>query len=169
MDRASPFKTSTFQELSNDISKFIIQWVLTPEISLWRFKSPLGLQLPKWEFTWECEGSFPHIFLHSREHEMRFLGLILARTLVSLCLSHEPKARITTVTLSHYLFNHYIISNKSYAYKAWRLFYFYGTFHWHPSMASWISNILVTHQILELNECFVEHHGFWCLLLPPTL
>jgi len=30
----------------------------------------IGLQLPKWEVIWECEGSFSHILLHSREHEM---------------------------------------------------------------------------------------------------
>jgi hypothetical protein len=30
----------------------------------------LGLQLSKWELTWECAGSFPHTLLHSREHEM---------------------------------------------------------------------------------------------------
>jgi hypothetical protein len=30
----------------------------------------LGLQFPKLEFIWECEGSFPHTFLHSQEHEM---------------------------------------------------------------------------------------------------
>jgi hypothetical protein len=30
----------------------------------------LGLQLPKWEFTWECGGSFLHILPHSREDEM---------------------------------------------------------------------------------------------------
>jgi hypothetical protein len=27
-------------------------------------------ELLKWEFTWECEGSFPHTLLHSWEHEM---------------------------------------------------------------------------------------------------
>jgi len=47
-----------------------IEWVLTPAFTLWKFGSPFGLQLPKWEFTWECEGSFPHTLLHSREHEM---------------------------------------------------------------------------------------------------
>jgi hypothetical protein len=46
-------------------------------IVLWRFESPLGLQLPKWEFTWECEGSFRHTFLHSWEHEMWLLGFPL--------------------------------------------------------------------------------------------
>jgi len=28
----------------------------------------------KWEFIWECEGSFPHTLLHSQEHEMWLLG-----------------------------------------------------------------------------------------------
>jgi hypothetical protein len=50
--------------------KVLIQWVLTPVNALWRFGSPLGLQLPRWEFTWECEGSFLHTLLHSQKHEM---------------------------------------------------------------------------------------------------
>jgi hypothetical protein len=33
---------------------------LTFAISFWSFGSPLGLQLPKWEFIWECECSFSH-------------------------------------------------------------------------------------------------------------
>jgi hypothetical protein len=36
----------------------LIQWVLASVITLWRFKSPPRLQLPKWELTWECECSF---------------------------------------------------------------------------------------------------------------
>ncbi len=60
MGHASPFWTSIFQELSNDIKNILIQWVLALKISFWTFENPLGLQLPKWEFTWECEGSFPH-------------------------------------------------------------------------------------------------------------
>jgi len=54
---------------SNDIMNSLIWWVLTPAIVFWKFKSPSELQLPKWELTWECEGSFPHILLHSWEHE----------------------------------------------------------------------------------------------------
>jgi hypothetical protein len=50
--------------------EFLIQWILTLEIALWRFMSPTKLQVPKWEPTWECVGSFPHIFLHFREYEM---------------------------------------------------------------------------------------------------
>jgi hypothetical protein len=33
-------------------------------------------QFPKWEPTWECVGSFPHILLHSHDHEMWFSGFI---------------------------------------------------------------------------------------------
>ncbi len=40
-------------------------------------RSPSGLQLPKWELTRECEGSFPHTLLHSREHEMWLPGFPL--------------------------------------------------------------------------------------------
>jgi len=39
--------------------------------------SPSGFQFSKWEFTWECEGSFPHTLLHSREHEMWLSGFLL--------------------------------------------------------------------------------------------
>jgi hypothetical protein len=41
----------------------------------------------------------PHIFLHSHEHEMWLLGFTLVRTFASLCLGHEPKARVVT----HYI------------------------------------------------------------------
>ncbi len=34
MGHANPFWKSTFQELSNDIMNSLIQWVLTPAISL---------------------------------------------------------------------------------------------------------------------------------------
>jgi len=51
-----------------------IQWILTLAIFLWRFESPSGLQLPKWEFTWECGGSFPHTLPHSQEDEMWLSG-----------------------------------------------------------------------------------------------
>jgi hypothetical protein len=50
---------------------------LTPVIVFWRFESPLGLQLPKWEPTWECVSSFFHTFPHSQEHKMWLLGLII--------------------------------------------------------------------------------------------
>jgi len=48
-----------------------------PAIVLWKFENPLGLQFPKWELTWECEGSFPHTLLHYWEHEMWLPGFPL--------------------------------------------------------------------------------------------
>jgi len=62
---------------------------LTLVIVLSTFRSPLGLQLPKWKLLWECEGSFPHTFLHSQ-------ASLLARNLTSPCLGREPKARVVT-------------------------------------------------------------------------
>jgi hypothetical protein len=93
MDHESPFQTYKFQELSNDISNSSIEWVLTVAITLWRFGNPLGLQLPKWEFTWtrECGGSFLHIFLHFREHEMWFPGFTLGSHLHNLALVASPR------------------------------------------------------------------------------
>ncbi len=77
MGHTNPFWTFKFQEISNDIRNSSIQWVLTLAISIWRFENPSGLRLPKWGLTWECEGSFPHILLHSWEHEMWLLGFPL--------------------------------------------------------------------------------------------
>jgi hypothetical protein len=57
---------------------FLIYWVLTLAIALWTFESPPGLQLPMWEFPWECEGLFPHILLHFREHATWLLGVPLS-------------------------------------------------------------------------------------------
>ncbi len=71
------FKTFKFQELSNDIKKVSIQWVLTFAIVFWKFESPSGFQLLKWEFICECEDSFPHILLHFWEHETWFMGFLL--------------------------------------------------------------------------------------------
>jgi hypothetical protein len=72
MGHANPFQTFTFQDLSNDIKNSSNHWVLTPVIALWKFENPPGLHLPKWELSWECEGSFPHTFLHSWECEGSF-------------------------------------------------------------------------------------------------
>jgi hypothetical protein len=67
-----------------------------PAIALWRFKNLLGLQLPKWEFIWECGGSFPHILLHSWEHEIWLPGSLLARTFVSPYFGRKFKVRVAT-------------------------------------------------------------------------
>jgi hypothetical protein len=90
-----------------------IQWVLTPTNALWKFGSSHGLQLPKWEFPWECEGSFPHILLHSREYEMWLLGFLLALILASPCLGCEPNARVATkVNLYMMRVLHRLLKNK---------------------------------------------------------
>jgi hypothetical protein len=43
----------------------------------------LGLQLPTWEFTWECEGSFPHTFYTPRSMWCDSKVSLLARNLVT--------------------------------------------------------------------------------------
>jgi hypothetical protein len=43
----------------------------------------IWLQLPTWEFTWECEGFFPRTLLHSRGMRMRLPNLVLAQTFAS--------------------------------------------------------------------------------------
>jgi hypothetical protein len=94
-DHARPFQASNSLNLSNGIRNFSIQWVLTFQLALWKFGSPSKLQLPKWESTWECVGSFPHSHipknvnvtprLHSRPTPFHapFLG-------------HEPKTKVVT-------------------------------------------------------------------------
>jgi hypothetical protein len=46
-------------------------------IAPWKFRSPSGLQLPKWELIWECECSFFHTLLHSRKYKMCLSSLPL--------------------------------------------------------------------------------------------
>jgi hypothetical protein len=52
--------------------------------------------VPKWEFTWECEGSFPHTLLHFQEHVMWLPGPVLAHTFTNPCFGREPKAKVAT-------------------------------------------------------------------------
>jgi hypothetical protein len=56
----------------------------------------LGLQLPQWEFTWECEGSFPHILCTHGRRWCDSRASLLARNLASPCLGHQPKVRVAT-------------------------------------------------------------------------
>jgi hypothetical protein len=71
---------------------------LTLAIIILKFKSPLGLQLPKWKLPWKCEGSFLHTFLHSQ-------ASFLAYNLASLCLGREPKARVATHAMGSIIVN----------------------------------------------------------------
>jgi hypothetical protein len=80
--------------------KFSIKLVLTSAITFWKFRSPSRLQFPKWEFTWECGGSIPHTIPYShipRNMKCDSQASFLARTFASLCLSREPKGRVTTI------------------------------------------------------------------------
>jgi hypothetical protein len=70
---------------------------------LLKFGGPLGFQLPKWELIWECGGSFPHILLHSQEHEMWFPSSLLAYTFANPYLGRKPKAKITTSLVGYQL------------------------------------------------------------------
>jgi hypothetical protein len=81
----------------NGIRNSSIHWVLFPEIIFWKFGSPPGLQLLKWELFWECESLFLHTLLHSWEHEMWPPSFLLARPLASPCFGHEPKAKVATM------------------------------------------------------------------------
>jgi hypothetical protein len=50
---------------------------------------------PTREFTWECEGSFPHTLLHSRGHENATLGLSLGpQSYKPFALVASPKQRL---------------------------------------------------------------------------
>jgi hypothetical protein len=76
-------------------------------MALWRLESPPGLQLPKWEFTWEWECSFSHTLLHSQppgNMKCDSWASLLVRTLASPCFGCEPKARVVITSLSCLLF-----------------------------------------------------------------
>jgi hypothetical protein len=71
---------------------------LALEIAFWKFKSSLGLQLPKWKPIWECVGSFLHILLHSwGSIKCDFRASLLTRTFANPCFGHEPKAKVAIV------------------------------------------------------------------------
>ncbi len=57
----------------------------------------LGLQLPTWEFTWECEGSFPHTLCTPGSMWSDYRVFLLARNLATPCFGREPKAKVPTL------------------------------------------------------------------------
>ncbi len=86
--------------------KYSIQWVLTSIISFWRFGSPLGFQLPKWELTWECESSFVTLSHIPRSMRCDSRASLSTRTFASPCFGCKPKAKVVTFYLSvYYCFN----------------------------------------------------------------
>ncbi len=73
---------------------------MSQAIAIWSFKSVFevwgvysGLQLPQWEFTWECEGELlcipESMWCDSRVS-------LLARNLATLCLGRKPKPKVAT-------------------------------------------------------------------------
>jgi len=120
MGHVSSFKISEFQDLSNVIRTF-------QSNGFWPLQSHFeDLEvhwdsLPKWELTWECGGSFPHPFPHSREHEMWLSGFTLTLNFANPCLGHEPKAKVVTneflclkMFLCMYCLQHYMCVCKLY-------------------------------------------------------
>jgi hypothetical protein len=75
--------------------KFNDFWPFKPLFK--KFKSPLGLQLPKWKSTWECVGSCLHTLLCSRVCMWLWVTL-LACTFPCPCFGHEPKASLGLAT-----------------------------------------------------------------------
>jgi hypothetical protein len=73
----------------------------------------LGLQLPTWEFTWECEGSLLHTFLHSREYVMWLPASSWPAPLQPLCLVRKPKARVATTLAAWWWINSWRCSSVS--------------------------------------------------------
>ncbi len=57
----------------------------------------IGTPIPKVGAHLGVWGSFPHTFLHSREHEMWLPGSLLARTFASPCLGRKPKAKVAAM------------------------------------------------------------------------
>ncbi len=78
----------------------------------------LGLQLPTWEFTWECEGSFPHTLCTPRSMWSDSRVSFLAHHLLTPCFVHEPKARVATtyITGVHYFHSPYFNVVESYTF-----------------------------------------------------
>jgi hypothetical protein len=99
-----------------------MQWVFTLKIVFWKFGNPSGLQLPKWELTWECGGSFPHTLLHFWEHECYSWASFLARTFTSPCLGREPKVRVVTLELKFKdIYHNRLIERKIWSSAQWSL------------------------------------------------
>ncbi len=103
MGYASPFSTSTFKYLSNDIMNSSRQWLLTLAITLedsgvhWDSNSQNGSSLGS-------VSVHPHTLPHSR-------ASLLACVLPSPCFGQEPKARVATYFNSHHNFQVKITEN----------------------------------------------------------
>jgi len=95
MGCANAFYTFTFQDFSNDIINFSLQWVLTFIIILWKFQS---------------ESPFGSVWVHSLTPSYIPRGMkcdswasLLVHTFVNSCFDCVPKAKIATTYLLSYL------------------------------------------------------------------
>jgi hypothetical protein len=58
---------STFSRWYNELLNPMSVDLYNHPLKIWE---SIGIIIPKWELIWECGGSFPHTFLHFREHEV---------------------------------------------------------------------------------------------------
>jgi hypothetical protein len=99
------FRHLRFNTFSNDINKFSIWWVFTPTIALWKFESPLGFQLPKWEFTWSVRVHSLTLFCILGSTRCDSWASFLTRKLASPCFGCKPKAKVAI--FSHLQSHHF--------------------------------------------------------------
>jgi hypothetical protein len=57
--------------------------------------SPLGVQLPKWEITWDVRVHSLTLFCTPRSMRCDYRASLLAHNLANPCLGPKPKARVT--------------------------------------------------------------------------
>jgi len=95
MGCVNAFYTFTFQDFSNDIMNFSIQWILTFTIVLWKFQSgsPLGS-------VWVHSLTLSYI---PRGMKCDSWTSLLVHTFANSCFNREPKAKIATTYLFSYL------------------------------------------------------------------
>ncbi len=100
----------------------------TCSLKIWKsIRTPtpnMGVHLGVWEF-------FPSHSLHSQEHEMGLSSLVLARTLASLCLGREPKARVATTMVYGVVFNSNLDALSCFHNNGWKN---KGLRFWHLTM-----------------------------------
>ncbi len=137
MGHASLFSTSMFQELSNDIKKTSIQWVLTFTIAFWRF----GVH---WESNSQNGSSFGSVEVHffTLSHTPGNIKCdsqtsLLARTLANPCLRRKPKARVTIFLMLW--MSSVIWNDQNLRLKIWiNSFYYQELAQWCLCWVSWI-------------------------------
>jgi hypothetical protein len=64
-------------------------------LKIWK---SIGTPTPNMEFTWACEGSFPHTLCTPGSMWCDSRVFLLAHNLATPCLGHEPKARVATLS-----------------------------------------------------------------------